>query len=132
LKSLWDNSNFTINPDSTVYANGTNRGQSDYNSGHPSISFDISTLVGYDQAANGMNFLALHELGHLVNQPNGYTSEVVANDVAAAIENYSGIPLYNETVNTYGASIPSFTVPVTSVPSGSFSSFLGLYGSSFG
>lgn len=118
IQNLWHHTNFIINDNNKVYANGTDRGQSDFNEGNPVSSFNIKTLEGFDRAPGGMNYLPLHELGHLVEvgrinyndaaKDGVYTSaerqiqERLANDVAAAIQQHDNQVVYRD--NTYGYS----------------------------
>jgi len=102
LKEIWALTDFVINEAGFKYANGTDRGEANYANGNPVVSFNISTLTGYNQAEGGMNFLPLHELGHMTGAgraehesfsagTSSYEqSERLANDIAWAIAAYSG------------------------------------------
>lgn len=97
LKALWSRADFVLNENGHVYANGGILGESALNGGNPQISFNISTIVGYDNNPNGIAYVIAHELGHLTaagqaaNNARSPDNEMIANDVARAISNLEGI-----------------------------------------
>ena len=105
LKDLWSRTDFTINEIKFPYANESGRGEADYNNGNPAIALNIDTLVGYDGLAGGMNYLPLHELGHMTaagqaeniaygaNTASYDQNERLANDIAFAISSYMNTPI---------------------------------------
>ena len=113
IKSLFSQLNFIVNEAGTTYGNATDRGQASY----PNVEFNLDTIVAYDKLSGGLDFLALHELGHITAEAqNNYqgaaadgtitaaemkTQEVMANDIARAILQYSGATVYNEQVYGY-------------------------------
>jgi hypothetical protein len=117
LKELWAKTDFVINPDTKLYDNGTTRGEAAYNDGNPQISFNIGTVDGYeDSGAAGLNFMVLHELGHLTaanrafdaNTSNPQSAvEQMANDIARAIAYDANIPILGPgPAITYGTQTP--------------------------
>ncbi len=119
LKTIWAATDFVINPKDTHYDNTVNTGQANYNNGNPVVSYNIDTLTGYDILSGGMNYLALHELGHMTAAGRAFTSahpssggeinpanEQFANDIARAIANHGGIQVLN---------------PLTAAPIGGYS-----------
>lgn len=102
LKQIWSNTDFVINDNNFVYSNGTTRGEANDNNGNAVVSFNISTLTGYDAVANGMDYLPLHELGHMTaagkfenaaygsGAASNNQNEQIANDIAYAIASYAG------------------------------------------
>jgi hypothetical protein len=108
LKEIWKNTDFVINENGFKYANGTDRGEADYNGGNPVVSFNIATLAAYSQLEGGMTYLPLHELGHMTAagraQNESYLAgrstyeqnERLANDIARAIADNSGDKILGE------------------------------------
>lgn len=102
LAKLYQNADFVINEAGHRYDNGTTRGESKLNGGNPIISLNIDTLVAYDKVTGGMNYLPLHEIGHLSpgaiqhnlrSDADGFWSddelriqEMMANDTAYALQ----------------------------------------------
>lgn len=97
LKALWSRADFVLNDNEHVYANGGRLGESALNGGNPQISFNIGTVVGYNDSAGGIAYVIAHELGHLTaagqaaNNARSPDNEMIANDVARAISNLQGI-----------------------------------------
>lgn len=127
LKLLWQSTDFTIN-DNAIYENGSGRGEADYNHGDPMVSLNIDNLVGYNvHGAEGMNYLVLHELGHMtsagreMNQlvyadgileegsPEWIENERIANDIAKAIGDHAGMPILDNPAGGYSDTTPTFT-----------------------
>ncbi len=123
LKKLWALTDFVIHPDTKTYANGTTRGEADYNNGNPQISLNIGVVDGYeDHGAAGLDFMILHELGHLTAANRNFdriTSnpqsavEEMANDIARAIAHDALIPILGPSSTiTYGTETPRiFEIP---------------------
>lgn len=118
LKRLWALIDFVINPKGfNEYANGSTRGEADYMSGNPQVSFNIDIIDAYeDHGAAGLNFLLLHELGHSTSANrafDGITSnpqiavEEMANDIARAIAHDARIPILGAGPTiTYSTEVP--------------------------
>lgn len=127
LKEVWGKTDFTINERGTSYQNGTFRGEADYNGGDPRVSINIDNVEGYAaNGAGGMNYLVLHELGHMTaagrasnqlnvgapeNSPGWIRNERIANDTAHAIADSFGMSILGNPDAGYSSSIPIFTVP---------------------
>lgn len=108
LKEIWSKTDFQINEVNTTYRNGTTRGEADYNGGDPKVGYNIDIVTGYKALSGGMDYLTMHELGHMTQagrnananldaDGNGVVSAVendanerVANDIAQAIVSGSG------------------------------------------
>jgi uncharacterized membrane protein YgcG len=140
LRGLLADAKFTINPMGTPYANGTTRGEAALVDGDAQISLNIDTVLGYTAHDSGGAFLALHEAVHLT--PNmidyyndltrdGYTAaetdlyERVTNDIARAVLDAEGLPLFPATVPSspsasgYSSSALAFANPGSSGSGGS-------------
>lgn len=105
LKQMWQNTDFTINEAGHVYANGTTRGEANYNNGNPQISINIDTLVGY--AANGpigTNYVVLHELGHMTVAGRAFLTSAYSDGVFTAQEDHDNELLANDIARGIGSS----------------------------
>ncbi|QXT34379.1 hypothetical protein KV697_11130 [Sphingomonas sanguinis] len=134
LKSLWSKMNFTLEDQGHVYPNGTTRGESDYNNGSPKVSFNVDLIAGYAKNTGGLDYVALHELGHLssvardqINAANAdgvWTSaettrrEQIANDTAKAITDYSRMTPLSNPGYGYSPDASGFSTPAPSGGSG--------------
>ncbi|MGH8076117.1 MAG: hypothetical protein ACREPE_02165 [Lysobacter sp.] len=140
LKQIWAMTDFTINEVGHQYANGGFTSEANYNGGNPAVNVNIDLLANYNAVNGGMNFFALHELGHMTaagrNTLNGFyadgvltptehlANEQIANDIARAIANNGGMPILPATgpqaptQGGYSPVIPIFQVPTTPPPSG--------------
>ena len=105
LKSLWAKLDFVIKPTGTTYANGTTRGESNYNGGNPVVTLNINTIAGFASYEAGI-FLPMHELGHL-HASGSYRDEIDANDIARAIAAISSVGTHlDPTRVTYSTAAP--------------------------
>lgn len=139
LREMWSKSEFIINDTTyTEYRNESDRGEADYNGGHPRISYNIDVLTDYSRTPGGMNYLALHEIGHMTVAGRQTNAEVhhdkvlthaeneinerLANDVARGIAHHGRLPVLPATgisaptQGGYSAEIPSFDTPAPSPP----------------
>ena len=105
LKSLWAKLDFVIKPTGTSYANGTIRGEANYNGGNPIVTLNIDLIEGHSQTYEGGIFLPLHELGHLLSD-TAYRDEIDSNDIARAIAARSNVGAYIYTTVTYSSPFP--------------------------
>lgn len=105
LKSLWAKLDFVIRPMGTTYANGTDRGESNYNGGNPIVTININTIESYNITYEGGIFLPLHELGHLLSG-TAYRDEVDSNDIARAIAARSNVGAYIYATVSYSSPSP--------------------------
>ena len=122
LKGIWKNTDFVINENGHQYANGTDRGEANYNNGNPVVSFNISTLTAYSHLEGGMTYLPLHELGHMTsiareqyqNTNASYEeNERLANDIARAIaDNVGHTILNNPGGGGYSPNPPVIMIPM--------------------
>lgn len=120
LKEVWKNTDFVINDNGFKYKNGTDRGEADYNNGNPIVSFNMSLVKSYGDSEAAMNFLPFHELAHMTSagrdQNAAFVSgkstndqnERLANDIARAIANYSGVPILSDPGGGYTPEAPVF------------------------
>lgn len=128
LKDAWSKTDFQIVENGTPFANGSGRGEADWNGGDPVVRSTIGNLEGYNAHGQaGMNYLVLHELAHFAEaQRNGLAQahadgtyseaerldhERDANDIARAIANQGGIPILTGPGDGYSPSNPGFTTP---------------------
>lgn len=135
LREMWSKTEFAINEVGHLYTrNGTTRGEADYNGGNPRVGFNIDNLTGYSKVPGGMNYVALHEIGHMtvagrqtnadvhrdrvLTDAENEINERLANDVARGVAHRGHLPILPATGLTvptqggYSAEIPSFDVPV--------------------
>ena len=130
LKDIWAKTDFVINEIGTTYANGTTRGESDYNNGDPKFSFNIDIVQNYSGLHGGAEYLVLHELAHATatgrahNAASATDNEQVANDIARAIANAGGMDIVGSpNGGGYSTSAPlTFSQPAGSGSSGGGSS----------
>lgn len=125
IKDAWSKTDFTINENSHVYANGGRNGEANWNNGNPEIAFNIGTLQGYDAFGTaGLNYLILHELSHLTevqraNLADAYSDgayteaerhahELEANNLTRALGETLGLNV----VNTPGDGYSTDPLPV--------------------
>jgi hypothetical protein len=134
-KDAWAKTDFEIYDIGHSYANGTTRGESDYNNGNPVVSLNIDILTAYDASPGGLDYLILHETAHLTpgqrmlasydlsNASDGGTAyteaerhafEQMANDIAAAVANYTGSTVLTTAGDGYSPSHPAFHTPAPS------------------
>lgn len=116
LKAAWAKTDFEINPQGTVYPNGTPTGSqnssANYNGGNPEVNLNIDFLKTYAAlGVAGVNYFLLHEAAHFtqaqrdnwaaiqrpesdggaaVTGAESNNHERLANDIARAIANHSG------------------------------------------
>jgi hypothetical protein len=104
---------FIINPQGTVYQNGTQRGEASYNGGNPQISFNIDIVSAYADLLGGLNYIIGHEIGHMTEAGRAGNREVVANDIARAIDSWASLDiLSNPGGGGYGTTYPlTFSQP---------------------
>jgi hypothetical protein len=106
-------------------------GEADYNNGNPVVRFNIGGVERYNASSGGIEYLLLHEIGHMVNSglanlerigQGGITAdesaahERNANDIARAIGAYVGMPVIAAPGFGYDPLFPQFEVPDTFVP----------------
>jgi hypothetical protein len=106
-------------------------GEADYNNGNPVVRFNIGGLERYNASSGGIEYLFLHEVGHMVNSglanlerigQGGITEaesaahERNANDIARALGAYIGMPVLAAPGFGYDPAFPQFEVPDTFVP----------------
>jgi len=127
LKAIWAATDFVINEVGHTYANGTTLGEANYNGGDPVVSYNIDTLVNYNAHNGGMEFLILHEIGHmtansrahnaLINSDGTVTAaemddhQRLANDIARAIANQGGLTIMSNPGSGYSPTTPTFQTP---------------------
>ncbi|MDQ8756912.1 hypothetical protein RCO27_11810 [Sphingosinicella sp. LHD-64] len=126
LKEIWSKTDFAIYDVGHVYANGTTRGEASYNGGDPVVSYNIDTLQQYNALAGGMNYLILHEVGHMtaagralnavinadgqVTQTENDDNERLANDIARAIAANGGLSILVNPGSSYSSTVSTFQV----------------------
>lgn len=131
LKSIWSMTDFVVN-DNVTYGNGTTRSEADWNGGNPFIQMNLGQLVNYVNHPGGMNYLILHELGHMTSAGRDMNSSVwadgvytvdetnaneqYANDIARGIANSVGAAIVDNPTYGYGGSNPTFTTPAPPPP----------------
>jgi hypothetical protein len=128
LKELWARTDFYINEVGTGYANGTTRGEADYNGGDPKVSFNIDLLSRYNVMSGGIEYLIFHEIGHMtlagqrsnaamdddgvITAAEVSANEQLANDIARAIVNAVGLEQFQTATEGYSTPAPlPFEVP---------------------
>lgn len=129
LKAAWAKTDFEVVDNNYPFANGSGRGEADYNNGDPMVRTTINNLMGYDaHGAAGMNYLVLHEVAHFMqtqrddlvaaNADGSYSEaerhahEQEANDIAQAIAQTGGLDILTSPGDGYSGSGQSFSVPV--------------------
>lgn len=134
LREMWSKTEFIIHDTKyDGYRNKSARGEADYNDGNPRISYNIGVLTDYSRTPGGMNYLALHEIGHMtvagrqtnaevhrdevLTHAENEVNERLANDVARGIAHHGHLPILPATgisaptQGGYSAEIPSFDTP---------------------
>ncbi len=118
IKVAWSKTDFTINENSHVYANGGRYGEANWNNGNPEISYNIGALQGYDAfGVAGLNYLILHELSHMTeaqrealaeaysdgeySEAERHAHELEANDLARALGETIGLNVVNTVGDGY-------------------------------
>jgi hypothetical protein len=106
-------------------------GEADFNMGNPVIRLNIGGLEGYNRNSGGVEYLLLHEVGHMViaslaNLENigsgGITPaesaihERLSNDVARALSAFLGMPIIENPGFGYDPLFPTFNVPSNLTP----------------
>lgn len=107
-----DNKN--VDGSDRTYDNGSNRGEILWNNGDPEFHTTRQNLVGYD-AVDGMNYLLLHELGHITSGGRAVNGQPIyqeryGNDVAWAMANFMGWDRFevDQAFSSYSPSAPTF------------------------
>ncbi|MGO1073412.1 hypothetical protein [Lysobacter sp. CA199] len=139
LRDMWSKTQFTLHHTGyNEYRNKSARGEADYNGGDPQIGYNIDNLTKYSRVPGGMNYLVLHEIGHMtvagretntdvhrddtLTHEENETNERLANDVARGIAHRGGLSILPATGPTaptqggYSADIPSFDTPAPPQP----------------
>jgi hypothetical protein len=106
-------------------------GEAVYNMGDPIIRLNIGGLEGYNRNSGGVEYLLLHEVGHMVIAslgnlenigPGGITAaesavhERLANDIARALGAFIGMPMLQSPGFGYDPLFPTFSVPADQTP----------------
>ncbi|SFG37570.1 hypothetical protein SAMN05518801_12054 [Novosphingobium sp. CF614] len=135
VKEAWAKADFVVNDTGTAYANGTTRGEANYNNGDPVVSMNIDNISTYNLSPGGVDYLPLHEVAHvtadqrsdyaaLQGGEGGYTAaeaaafEARASDIARAITEYSGGTTLADDGGRYSPGHPTFQEPEPPVPPG--------------
>lgn len=137
LKQIWAKTDIGVNDVGHRYANNSYTSEANYNGGNPQVNVNINVLVNYNAVPGGMNFFALHELGHMTEagrnthmalNAGGMTAaehqvnERLANDIARAIANNGGMPILPATgpqaptQGGYSPNTPVFQTPAPAPP----------------
>jgi hypothetical protein len=106
-------------------------GEAVYNLGDPIIRLNIGGLEGYNRNSGGVEYLLLHEVGHMVISslanlenigPGGITPaesavhERMANDIARALGAFLGMPMLENPGAGFDPVFPTFNVPSDQTP----------------
>jgi hypothetical protein len=101
-------------------------GEADYNGGNPVIRLNIGGLQAYAANTGGVEYLFLHEVGHMVpaglqnlatigadgiSPAESAAHERMANDIARALAAYVGIPTLANPGAGYDPNFPLFVMP---------------------
>ncbi len=142
LREMWSKTEFAIHDTGyNGYRNKSARGEADFNGGEPRIAFNIDVVERYGHPLGGMNYLVLHEIGHMTSAGRETNEQVyrdkvltaeenrinerLANDVARGIANHGRLDVLarddskeNPTLADYSAETPTFQTPAPPLEEG--------------
>lgn len=127
-RSFGNNSHLNRDPVSNKIVGG----EADYNGGNPVIRLNIGGLEGYNRLSGGVEYLFLHEVGHMtpaglenlaaigsggMTTAESVAHERMANDIARALATYVGLPTMANPGGGYDPLAPAFELlPILTLP----------------